>query len=64
MASKMASILLIEDHMIFVNAIKRLLTGQPGLEIIDIIQSVEEGLKNLLVKEGIDLLLVYVSFQT
>jgi hypothetical protein len=50
--------------MIFVNAIKRLLTGQPGLEIIDIIQSVEEGLKNFLVKEGIDLLLVYVSFQT
>lgn len=43
----MSSILLIEDHMLFAQAIQRLLNREIGLEIVDIVQSGEEALKKL-----------------
>ena len=43
----MSSILLIEDHMLFAQAIQRLLIRETGLEIVDIVQSGEEALKKL-----------------
>jgi DNA-binding NarL/FixJ family response regulator len=43
----MSSILLIEDHVLFAQVLRRLLTQQPDLEIVDIIQSGEEALKKL-----------------
>ena len=43
----MSSILLIEDHMLFAQAIQRLLNRETGLEIVDIVQSGEEALKKL-----------------
>jgi DNA-binding NarL/FixJ family response regulator len=56
----MSSILLIEDHMLFAQAIQRLLTLQTDLEIVDIIQSGEEALKKLPGLK-VDLVLVDVS---
>lgn len=59
----MSSILIIEDHNVFASAIRRLLTGQPGLKVVDIVPSGEEALKKLpgLV---VDLVLVDVSLPT
>jgi DNA-binding NarL/FixJ family response regulator len=56
----MASILLVEDHMDFANALKRLLNGRTGFEIIDVVQSGEEALKKLPGLK-VDLILVDVS---
>ena len=59
----MSSILIIEDHMSFANAIERLLAGNPDLEIVDIVQSGEEALKKL-PELKVDLVLVDVSLPT
>jgi len=59
----MSSILIIEDHRLFASAIQRLLSGQPDLEIVDIVQSGEEALKKL-PELKVDLVLVDVSLPT
>ena len=59
----MTSILIIEDHVLFANAIQRLLSGQPDLEIVGVIQSGEEALKKL-PELKVDLVLVDVSLPT
>ena len=59
----MSSILIIEDHTVFANAIQRLLRGQTDLEIVDIVQSGEEALKKL-PELKVDLVLVDVSLPT
>ena len=56
----MSSILLIEDHIQFAQAIQRLLTRQTDLEIVDIVHSGEEALKKLPGLK-VDLALVDVS---
>jgi DNA-binding NarL/FixJ family response regulator len=56
----MPSILIIEDHMLFANAIQRLLARQTDLEIVEIVQSGEEALKKL-PELKVDLALVDVS---
>jgi DNA-binding NarL/FixJ family response regulator len=56
----MSSILIIEDHRLFANAIQRLLSGQSDLEIVDIVKSGEEALKKL-PELKVDLALVDVS---
>jgi DNA-binding NarL/FixJ family response regulator len=43
----MSSILLVEDHVLFAQVLRRLLTRQTDLEIVDVIQSGEEALKKL-----------------
>jgi DNA-binding NarL/FixJ family response regulator len=59
----MSSILLIEDHLVFANAIQRLLSGQTDLEIVGVIQLGEEALKKL-PELKVDLILVDVSLPT
>ncbi|HET8669128.1 MAG TPA: response regulator transcription factor [Candidatus Saccharimonadales bacterium] len=59
----MSSILIIEDHMLFANAMQRLLARQTDLEIVDIVQSGEEALKKLPGLK-VDLILVDVSLPT
>jgi DNA-binding NarL/FixJ family response regulator len=59
----MPSILIIEDHRLFANAIQRLLSGQSDLEIVDIVKSGEEALKKLPGLK-VDLVLVDVSLPT
>lgn len=59
----MTSILIIEDHVLFANAIQRLLSGQPDLEIVGVIQSGEEALRKLSGLK-VDLVLVDVSLPT
>jgi DNA-binding NarL/FixJ family response regulator len=59
----MPSILIIEDHMLFANAIQRLLARQTDLEIVEIVQSGEEALKKL-PELKVDLVLVDVSLPT
>lgn len=56
----MSSILIIEDHNLFAQAIQQLLIRQTDLEIVDIVRSGEEALKKL---PGlrVDLALVDVS---
>jgi DNA-binding NarL/FixJ family response regulator len=56
----MSSILIIEDHRLFANAIQRLLSRQSDLEIVDIVKSGEEALKKL-PELKVDLALVDVS---
>ena len=56
----MNSILLIEDHIGFANAIQRLLASQPDLEIVGVIRSGDEALK-ILRERKVDLVLVDVS---
>ena len=56
----MASILLIEDHIEFANALQRLLNGKTGFQIIDVVQSAEDTLKKL-PDLKVDLILVDVS---
>jgi len=59
----MSSILIIEDHSLFANAIQRLLTQQPDLEIVGVIPSGEEALRKLPGLK-VDLVLVDVSLPT
>ena len=59
----MSSILIVEDHMSFANAIQRLLAGKTDLEIVGIVQSGEEALKKL-PELKVDLVLVDVSLPT
>jgi two-component system response regulator YesN len=59
----MVSILLVEDHLGFADAIQRLLKGQADLEIVSVIQSAEEALK-ILGERKIDLVLADVSLPT
>ena len=59
----MSSILIIEDHRLFANAIQRLLNQQPDLEIVGVIQSGEEALRKLPGLK-VDLVLVDVSLPT
>lgn|SRR5689334_9693975 len=59
----MSSILIVEDHMLFANAMQRLLAGKTDLEIVDIVQSGEEALKKL-PELKVDLVLVDVSLPT
>jgi DNA-binding NarL/FixJ family response regulator len=56
----MSSILLIEDHMGFAQAVRNFLRGQADLEIVDIVQSAEEALSKLPGLK-VDLALVDVS---
>ena len=56
----MSSILIIEDHVLFAQAIQRLLTRQIDLEIVDIVRSGEEALKKL-PGLNVDLALVDIS---
>ena len=59
----MSSLLIIEDHALFANAMQRLLRGQTDLEIVDIVNSGEEALKKL-PELKVDLVLVDVSLPT
>jgi DNA-binding NarL/FixJ family response regulator len=59
----MSSILIIEDHRLFADAVQRLLSGQSDLEIVDIVKSGEEALKKLPGLK-VDLVLVDVSLPT
>ena len=59
----MASILIIEDHVLFAKAMQRLLAGKTDLEIVDIVQSGKEALKKL-PELKVDLVLVDVSLPT
>jgi len=56
----MSSILIVQDHIVFANAMQRLLAGKTDLEIVDIVQSGEEALKRLS-ELKVDLVLVDVS---
>jgi DNA-binding NarL/FixJ family response regulator len=56
----MSSILLIEDHILFAQALQRLLARQADLKIVDILRSGEEALSKLPALK-IDLALVDVS---
>jgi DNA-binding NarL/FixJ family response regulator len=56
----MSSILLVEDHVLFAQVLRRLLTQQTDLEIVDVIQSDEEAL-NKLPGLKVDLALIGVS---
>jgi len=56
----MSSILIVEDHTVFANAMQRLLAGKTALEIVGIVQSGEEALKKLS-ELKVDLVLVDVS---
>lgn len=56
----MASILIVEDHTLFANAMQRLLSGKTDLEIVGVVQSGEEALKKL-PELKVDLVLVDVS---
>jgi DNA-binding NarL/FixJ family response regulator len=56
----MASVLIIEDHMLFAQTIQLLLSRQTDLEIVDIVSSGEEALKKLPGLK-VDLVLVDVS---
>jgi DNA-binding NarL/FixJ family response regulator len=59
----MSSILIIEDHRLFADAVQRLLSGQSDLGIVDIVKSGEEALKKLPGLK-VDLVLVDVSLPT
>jgi DNA-binding NarL/FixJ family response regulator len=56
----MSLIVLIQDHMLFAQVLRRLLTRQIDLEIVDIIQSGEEALRKLPALK-VDLALIDVS---
>lgn len=56
----MTTILLVEDHLGFANALQRLLARQPDLEVVGVIQSAEEALR-ILHERQVDLVLVDVS---
>ncbi len=59
----MASILVIEDHMVFGKALVRLLTEKANVNVVDVVRSGEEALAKL-PSINVDLILVDVSLPT
>ena len=59
----MASILVIEDHVVFGKALVRLLTEKANVEVVDIVRSAEEALDKL-PHLTLDLALIDVSLPT
>jgi DNA-binding NarL/FixJ family response regulator len=57
----MSSILLVEDHVLFAQAIKRMLTREPNLNIVAVFPSGEEALDKLL-ELNVDLVILDVSY--
>ena len=59
----MASILVIEDHVVFGKALVRLLTEKANVEVVDVVRSAEEALEKL-PSMNVDLVLIDVSLPT
>lgn len=59
----MASILVIEDHVVFGKALVRLLTEKANVEVVDVVRSAEEALEKLPTL-NVDLALIDVSLPT
>jgi DNA-binding NarL/FixJ family response regulator len=59
----MASILVIEDHVVFGKALVRLLTEKANVEVLGVVRSAEEALEKL-PSLNVDLILVDVSLPT
>jgi DNA-binding NarL/FixJ family response regulator len=59
----MASILVIEDHVVFGKALVRLLTEKANVEVVDVVRSAEEALEKL-PSLHVDLALIDVSLPT
>jgi DNA-binding NarL/FixJ family response regulator len=59
----MASILVIEDHVVFGKALVRLLTEKANVEVVDVVRSAEEALEKL-PSLNVDLVLIDVSLPT
>lgn len=59
----MASILVIEDHVVFGKALVRLLTEKANVEVVDVIRSAEEALDKI-PNLNVDLILIDVSLPT
>jgi|SRR5215216_5989265 len=59
----MASILVIEDHIVFGKALVRLLTEKANVEVVDVVRSAEEALEKL-PSLHVDLVLIDVSLPT
>ena len=59
----MASILVIEDHVVFGKALVRLLTEKANVEVVDVVRSAEEALEKLPALH-VDLVLIDVSLPT
>ena len=59
----MATILVIEDHVVFGKALVRLLTEKAHADVVDVVRSGEEALKKL-PSMDVDLVLVDVSLPT
>ena len=59
----MASILVIEDHVVFGKALVRLLTEKANVDVVDVVRSAEEALDRL-PNLNVDLALIDVSLPT
>jgi len=59
----MASILVIEDHIVFGKALVRLLTEKANMEVVDVVRSAEEALEKL-PSMNVDLVIIDVSLPT
>lgn len=59
----MASILVIEDHVVFAKALVRLLTEKANVDVADVVRSGEEALEKLPGMD-VDLVLIDVSLPT
>jgi DNA-binding NarL/FixJ family response regulator len=59
----MASILVIEDHIVFGKALVRLLTEKTNIQVVDVVRSAEEALEKL-PSLNVDLVLIDVSLPT
>ncbi len=59
----MASILVIEDHIVFGKALVRLLTEKANVEVVDLVRTGEEALEKLPSLQ-VDLVLIDVSLPT
>ena len=59
----MASILVVEDHIVFGKALVRLLTEKANIEVVDVVHSAEEALEKL-PSLHVDLVLIDVSLPT
>lgn len=57
----MTSILLVEDHAIFAQALQRMLQERGKFEVIAVVKSAEEALETIADHEAVDLVLVDVS---